>query len=126
VWVGGYILPVVCNNTKSIGEGVCTKEFISVFLVFVSIIGGTGVTCFNMALFSYACSWCIPADLPFCQSLIYVTTISSKIVSSTVFTLTMKSPQAQSIFFMAISGLAFLSTFALLCIFFVYYIESVT
>ena len=110
LWICGYIIPFMCNNTKNVGNGICDHTLIICIILIVSFIGGGAQSLFMVSVFSYICSWSRIGDIPFLQSFFYSAPICGKIISSTSFSLSMKTPTSQYIFFICISAISFVTS----------------
>lgn len=115
LWVCGYILPFMCKNTGNVTNGMCNKTFIITFLLVLTFIGGSSLSLFMVSIFSYVSSWSTTEDIPFFQSLFYAAPVCGKIVSSVAFSLTMRSPSAQTIFFVCLTAVSLVTSVLLIC-----------
>eukprot|EP00826_Nyctotherus_ovalis_P009239 TRINITY_DN12432_c0_g1_i14.p1 TRINITY_DN12432_c0_g1~~TRINITY_DN12432_c0_g1_i14.p1 ORF type:complete len:382 (-),score=73.86 TRINITY_DN12432_c0_g1_i14:160-1305(-) len=114
LWVCGYILPFMCKNSGNVSNGMCNKTFIITLLLVLTFIGGSALSLFMVSIFSYVTSWSTTKDVPFFQSLFYAAPVCGKIVSSVAFSLTMRSPDAQTTFFICLTAVSLVTSILLI------------
>eukprot|EP00826_Nyctotherus_ovalis_P009243 TRINITY_DN12432_c0_g2_i12.p1 TRINITY_DN12432_c0_g2~~TRINITY_DN12432_c0_g2_i12.p1 ORF type:complete len:172 (+),score=33.67 TRINITY_DN12432_c0_g2_i12:525-1040(+) len=105
----------MCKNSGNVSNGMCNKTFIITLLLVLTFIGGSALSLFMVSIFSYVTSWSTTKDVPFFQSLFYAAPVCGKIVSSVAFSLTMRSPDAQTTFFICLTAVSLVTSILLIC-----------
>ncbi len=110
LWVLCYMLPFLCVNMSEDLDSsnvMCYPATISALVLTMTFIGGASIALNSLGTFLYivACAES-PTEVPLFQSLHYSFFLWGKVLSSAMFAATMRSSQAQLMFFVCIAGVS--------------------